>query len=235
MTKKKRIITRLLVVLAALTLISCCFLGSTFARYTSSNSGTASVEVAKWNANIAVEGTGTPVTVTFEKLSPSKKAFDSSATNARSNKTDRKLVATVTNTNSAVDALFEVALSADGIKLTTEDTKTADYNEEKAKSVFSITLSYTTSATPTENDFKSMTSFTILADGSTTATSDTVFDNDTTVYIYAQLTWTSQDKVTDATAETSDGIDTMVGRNVKSVSIDVTYTATQVTQIPAGA
>ena len=30
---KKRILTRVLIVIAALTLLSCCFLGSTFARY----------------------------------------------------------------------------------------------------------------------------------------------------------------------------------------------------------
>ena len=46
MTKKKSIFIKLFVALVALTLISCCFLGSTFARYTSEDSGTASVNVA---------------------------------------------------------------------------------------------------------------------------------------------------------------------------------------------
>ena len=36
-------------ILVVLTLLSCCFLGSTFARYTSGGTGTATVQVAKWD------------------------------------------------------------------------------------------------------------------------------------------------------------------------------------------
>ena len=49
MTKKKNMIARICGLLIVLTLISCCFLGTTFARYTSNVSGTASVTVAKWD------------------------------------------------------------------------------------------------------------------------------------------------------------------------------------------
>ena len=49
MVKKKRIVSKLILALVVLTAISCCFLGSTFARYTSGGSGASSVDVAKWD------------------------------------------------------------------------------------------------------------------------------------------------------------------------------------------
>ena len=51
MTKKKNIASKLVLVLFVLTLISCCLLGSTFARYVSSGSGQASVGIAKWDVD----------------------------------------------------------------------------------------------------------------------------------------------------------------------------------------
>ena len=66
MTKRKNVVSKMLLLVLILTLISCCFLGSTFARYTSSGNGTGTLQVAKWDVtnekgNIAVQ---------FEKLSP---------------------------------------------------------------------------------------------------------------------------------------------------------------------
>ena len=52
MKQKSRIVSKLFAALVILTLISCCFLGSTFARYTSKSTGTASVGVAKWDVDI---------------------------------------------------------------------------------------------------------------------------------------------------------------------------------------
>ena len=68
MTKKKSIITKLFVALVALTLISCCFLGSTFARYTSGGNGSATTNIAKWSIT-ATESFGT-TPVEFGDLSP---------------------------------------------------------------------------------------------------------------------------------------------------------------------
>ena len=56
MTKKKNLIARICGLLIVLTLISCCFLGSTFARYTSTGTGTASVAVAKWDIQVKANG-----------------------------------------------------------------------------------------------------------------------------------------------------------------------------------
>ena len=49
MTQKKNIASKLVLVLFVLTLLSCCLLGSTFARYVSGGTGSASVGIAKWD------------------------------------------------------------------------------------------------------------------------------------------------------------------------------------------
>ena len=73
MVKKKRIVSKLILALVVLTAISCCFLGSTFARYTSGGSGASSVEVAKWDVQFDAE-TETPVELGM--ISPAETAYD---------------------------------------------------------------------------------------------------------------------------------------------------------------
>ena len=64
---KKRILTRVLIVIAALTLLSCCFLGSTFAKYVTSANGSGTIEIATWDVNISTEGSA----VANIKIAPS--------------------------------------------------------------------------------------------------------------------------------------------------------------------
>ena len=78
MTQKKSIASKLLLAAIALTLISFCFLGSTFARYTSSNGGQASLNVAKWDVSMG-EGS---ISVDFEKLSPSAAEYPDAGADA---------------------------------------------------------------------------------------------------------------------------------------------------------
>ena len=77
MTKRKSIVSKILLAIVALTLISCCFLGSTFARYVSGGKGAASVSVADWAIDFGVEGTEVSdvTTVSFGDLSPAKEAY----------------------------------------------------------------------------------------------------------------------------------------------------------------
>lgn len=233
MTKKKRIITRLLVVLAALTLISCCFLGSTFARYTTSKEGSASVGVAKWAVTVTNQSVDSGTTNTsFGNLSPAITAYD--ATTPRTNKTARKLVATVVN-NSDVSAEITLTLG----ELAVLDTAGSDVTDAtvvaNAKAVLSMSFSYALAETPAnESDYKSLTSGTklVMAGQNDTAPADSIAKG-ATVYIFAQVVWTSQDAT--KTEIESDAIDTSVGVNVASVKTTITYTAKQVTQIPAAA
>lgn len=106
---KKRILTRVLIVIAALTLLSCCFLGSTFAKYVTNAEGSASVGVAKWDVDFTGSGTSA---ISFGELSPSKNAWNGTA--ARQNTIDIKDNApalTITN-NSEVDAIVTVKIAA---------------------------------------------------------------------------------------------------------------------------
>ncbi len=70
--KKKRLSGKVLALLLMLTLISCCFLGATFAKYTSAKTGTSSVGVAYWEVDgISENSTSTNAfTLTAENLSP---------------------------------------------------------------------------------------------------------------------------------------------------------------------
>ena len=78
MTKKKGIASKLFIGLTGLTLLSCCFLGTTFARYTSGGSGTAEVGVALWDVDFS--GTGGTDSTGWETemgdLSPAQESKD---------------------------------------------------------------------------------------------------------------------------------------------------------------
>ena len=59
---KKNRTMRVAVLMLALTLLTCCFVGSTFAKYTSTASGTASVTVANWEINVGPDGDTVDIT-----------------------------------------------------------------------------------------------------------------------------------------------------------------------------
>lgn len=65
---KKNRTMRIATLMLALTLITCCFVGSTFAKYTSTATGTDTVKVAKWSVAVGDNGeiaTTGPKTFTF--------------------------------------------------------------------------------------------------------------------------------------------------------------------------
>lgn len=210
---KKRILTRVLVVLAALTLLSCCFLGSTFARYVTDARGSAQVGVAKWDVAVTPAET-LDVTVDANKLSPDMTVYDSSkhASNPRSHTSGKFLVATITNTGD-VNALVSVT-GTDDVTLTA--TGYGDNNRTTAaEACFSIKLYKGDDTSDTDT---------------TTAlgTTENVAAKNGALYIFAQVTWESQD-----TADASgDALDTWIGQYVTSVSWALTYTATQNSELP---
>lgn len=97
---KKRILTRVLIVIAALTLLSCCFLGSTFAKYVTSASGSGTVEIAKWDVSVTPSA---EESYTFSKLSPTVDGDKTQSTGAVD-------VVTVTNKGD-VSALISYSVS----------------------------------------------------------------------------------------------------------------------------
>lgn len=214
---KKRILTRVLIVIAALTLLSCCFLGSTFARYVTEADGTAQVGVAKWDIGVETAGS-TNVKVNSNKLSPDMAEYNSGST--RSHTSDKFLVAIVTN-NSDVKATITV--SADDTAtcvLVADHPSTEEGFEDKsteAAACFSIKFykSDTDDATDATEKLVSET-----LDAKTDSATDAI-------YIFAEVTWTSQD-----TSGNGDALDTWIGQYVTSVSWALTYTAVQASEVP---
>ena len=204
---KKRILTRVLIVIAALTLLSCCFLGSTFAKYVTSAKGSGTVGVAKWDITISGDGTGTTA-VSFSDLSPDADTGGNGATHS----TGYYPIATITN-NGEVDAF--ITFSASQLpKITWVDNTapnestegyTAYYSEDNTKAMFSIKFYSNDSGTELSQDYT-------LAARST-------------LNIYARVTWTTIDNDTD----------TWYGEHVDTVSWDLSYTATQKTEKPTPA
>ena len=220
MTKRKNVVSKMLLLVLILTLISCCFLGSTFARYTSSGEGTGTLQVAKWDISNAHDETD----VSFKQLSPAKEEYVEEGP-ARTNTTGKILVATITNKGD-VDA--EVEVTAKNIVITKVDSANygtagiateANPTAEEVKAVFSIKLYKGNSAS--ESATASLTNL---------GAKDTVAATNGTLYIYAEVTWTSDvGKITGATA---DKLDTWIGQYVTSVQWTISYTAVQATELP---
>lgn len=214
MTKTKKVVSGLLIALVALTLISFCFLGSTFARYTSDGNVSATAQIAKWDVS-AGEG---DATVTFDKLAPDPKAY----TNTTRTSTKVVPVATITN-NGDVDAIVTVAL--DGALTAWQDEKKYEattvedgaYTAEDVIGLFKVEFFA---------DKECMTEFT----GQTLAAKK-VDTAAATLTIYARITWTSND--TDSAkdnGEAADKLDTWVGQNITSIKCSFKWTAVQETE-----
>lgn len=216
---KKNIFSKLFVALVVLTLISCCFLGSTFARYTSEGTGSASVEVANWKIDVTGGGTEGATNVAFGQLSPS--AEDGTG---RVNSTGRILVATIQN-NGEVNASITVrigdltiyGLNADGVTASgTEVAVWGDYDEEHVSSLFTLNLYYAT---------QEGAQYATVPVTSGTAIYDSLAPK-ATYYIYAEVVWASEDDTA------GDALDTWVGQNVGKLSWALTYTAVQASEQP---
>ena len=238
MKQKRKILPKLFAALVVLTLISCCFLGTTFARYTSTDENLASVEVANWNIEFKnASDVALDEDITFGQISPSKAVAGAGTT--RSNSTAPKCVAVIKN-KSEVDA--KVSVTVGGVTLSAlqgsltygSDSDTSKPTEDQVKALFTIELYYhdSSAAIGSTSDLNKIT----LSDGKAdvkplAAAADS---NAAAIYVYAVLTWTTDDTNTDAAGGWyGDALDTWVGENVAGVSYEVTYTAVQDSQIPA--
>lgn len=221
MTKRKSVVSKLLLLVALMTLVSCCFLGSTFARYISTGTGTATIQVAKWAINVGDTGSGA---AQFNKLSPLAVEYD--GTNPRTNPSGKILVASMSNAgdvdalvkftvdevNVASDAAFGKGVAVDGIP-------TAD----EVKAVFDVKFYYATS-----NDADAATNE--ITDEGITLTA--AGGHMTAIYIYAEATWTSDTVTDNITGDKADLRDTYIGKYVTNVVYNYTWEAAQATKLP---
>lgn len=229
MTQRKSIGAKLFIALIALTLISCCFLGSTFARYTSGGNGKASTGVAAWNIN----GPGADeITVTFDEgLSPSMSSFETPGADV-SNSTDPKRIATITNEG---DVAASITISVGNLVLTyqnsdsfasIQDKPSSVKTEEQVKGLFDIALYYGSGDSWTEG---------YLSNGISSGVAiDDTLGAGKSISIYAVVTWTTKYSDSGNGGVDMDELDTFAGENVATVSWDVSYTAVQASEIPAG-
>ena len=201
---KKRILTRVLIVIAALTLLSCCFLGSTFAKYVTSASGSGTVGVAKWDITISGDGTGTTA-ASFSDLSPDADIGGKGATHS----TGYYLIATITN-EGEVNASITFSASEQP-KITWVNSQAPNESTDGYNTYYS------------EDNTKAMFSIAFYSDDKGAAlSSGTTLAPNATLTIYARVTWTTID----------DDTDTWYGEHVDTVSWDLNYTATQNSEKP---
>ena len=235
MTKKKNIASKLVLVLFVLTLISCCLLGSTFARYVSSGSGQASVGIAKWN----VSGLSDSMDISVTKISPAQKeaTADNATTPRQKIAVAATVLATITN-SSDVEADVTVTLSGYKVEMvgnavfSDEDVgwKTAKIPSQ-AEFMDTVQLQFGTSAdaqtqpTTWSTVDNKATSFTVYRDtlgiGSTNATQ---------IAIWYRVIWESQDNNTNV--DDADKFDTWIGENVELISATLSFSAVQDSERP---
>ena len=227
MTKKKNIASKLVLVLFVLTLISCCLLGSTFARYVSEGSGSASIGIAKWD----VTGLTDSMDISVTKISPSQEEKGAhNGDDPRTHKaTPAEAIATITN-NSDVSAKVTVTLSGlsfkkgeNAVKFGTTGWAT-DSKPSQKEMMDTVQLQFATVASPKENDWEALT---YNADGSyevydgTLATGGSV-----AVSIWFRVVWVSQDGTSYA-----DELDTWIGQNVEKISATLSFSAVQASEL----
>lgn len=216
MTQKRKLVSKLFVAVVVLTLVSCCFLASTFARYTSGGSGTGTVEVATWK--VTGEGAG-QINAQFKQLSPSKAAY---VDTPRTHSTAPVLVATITY-EIDVNGILTLTVGEETITKTAADADWGAYDEDEIKGLFDIQL-YLSDAKA--SDVESLKGKEVASGAETPVTA-----GKGTYYVYAVVTWTSDDET--VTGEAADARDTWVGANVTSVGYDLSYTFVQNSELPA--
>ena len=224
MTKKKNIASKLVLVLFVLTLISCCLLGSTFARYVSSGSGSASVGIAKWDVDMA-EGGGS---VEIENISPSMKAATDDGS-ARTHSSGLKAIGVITNHG---EVAARVTVSAAG----RDYTMAAD-----GAGTFGGGMYWNGSAvvgTPSKDQVNDILVLNLYYDDANSGNSligddDIVLEAGKSTTLYAEVVWTSaEDASAGINTDMADRIDTWIGENVEKVVASITWTAVQNSELP---
>ena len=261
MTKKaKKLFLRSVAALAALTVVSCGLLGSTFARYISTSEGDAVTGIAKWDVKLDNKFPNTAAIMAVQnKLSPDVGTFN--GTTDRVQSTRGALALTITNLGD-VDANITVSTGdseliyyskysddaqtaydswGSGFAVAEDGTITAPSNAE-ANAVIKMEFAYSTdsNSVPTQ-DWKSLTEIAAEINGqNSTGIKLSAKSGDAeggSFYFFVRATWTSQDKYfygkDQGTAEKmSNLLDTWFGENIVAVGQRITFTALQSSELP---
>lgn len=262
MTKKaKKLFLRSVAALAALTVVSCGLLGSTFARYISTSEGDAVTGIAKWDVELDNKFPNTAAIMAVQnKLSPDVEgAFN--GTTDRVQSTGGALALTITNQGD-VDANITVSTGdleliyyskysddaqtaydswGSGFAVAEDGTITAPSNAE-ANAVIKMEFAYSTdsNSVPTQ-DWKSLTEIAAEINGqNSTGIKLSAKSGDAeggSFYFFVRATWTSRDKYfygkdPDTAEKMSNLLDTWFGENIVAVGQRITFTALQSSELP---
>ena len=259
MTKKaKKLFLRSVAALAALTVVSCGLLGSTFARYISTSEGDAVTGIAKWE--IVLDGSISTEAM-VDKLSPDvNEEFDGGKDRVQT--TAGKCALTITN-NGDVDAKITVQAVGDlvfysadengslsqyenwgsGFALNENGTVKTVPSQDEANAVIKMEFAYSTASdsVPTQG-WKSLADIAaeINAENDSTGIKLSAKSENAaggSFYFFVRATWTSQDKYfydkDQGTAEKmSNLLDTWFGENIVAVGQRITFTALQSSELP---
>ena len=242
MVKKKRIVSKLILALVVLTAISCCFLGSTFARYTSGTTGTATVTVAKWDVSFGTLGTAEAIFGEDVSLSPAKEAWTDGTNSAQNKRTHSTDTVKVVITNSgAVDAFVTVTIPENGevVTLNGSDEYAADtgitesnYTQKdvaptqtQVADLFDLKVTYNAADLDAESGTEPFTLGTGAGAGVKVPAGGTL-------NLFLCVTWTSADGDDATSGAVADAIDTWAGKYVTSVAYTLNFLAVQDSELP---
>lgn len=247
-----KVIVRSALILLLLTLISGCFLGSTFARYVSKGEGDLSAGVAEWKITETPSSAEGAATVSLDKFSPNMAEYVENQTRTRS--LNDVTLFTLTNEGD-VDAFVYLTLAGTAVTPASDDSITTTVTAYGYQGGDVSTTPYTFSASdgnaanePTSTEFSQI--FTITASVSTAGGVDETKDNyyvvpsGGSVTVKVNVTWTTDlENDSDTSIEgfgthkvvEADLRDTWIGENIAAVGFEYSWYALQGSETPNNA
>ena len=236
-TEKKRIFSKLTVCVAALALVSCAFVGGTFARYTTGKQTTpGGVNVADWNIEIINEGEG------FLELAPNMQAYDDkTGTEIRSYEIAGGKVLEIHN-NGQVAGMFKLAVNTDSYVLEDKEGNpielpaySAELNNPEWEGVTIDQIFALDALTVTKNN---NTTLTATTDPSGISNYEAeLAPGEYVIVEIAGVTWTSDltsDNLSVTLGTYGDLRDTWLGENVSMVGYAMNWSVDQAKNVPEG-
>lgn len=229
--EKKSVLKKLTIGIAAMALISCAFVGGTFARYTTGEKEIpGGVNVADWKIEVIEDAADI-----FE-FTPNKNAYDSAPRTKTVSeggkileiKNSGKVAATVTI---KVDTSSYVMEDKEGnpaqfpeYSVVNGEAVNAEWESVTVSNIFTIgdlTVQYSGSTTTEDGDKQ----------GTVTTYTITLKAGESVIVSIGEVVWTSD--LTGENGKNGDLRDTWIGENISQIGYKMTWSAVQAEEIPA--